>query len=198
MSEAQIESQELEAQVSEVEQGDQENEPSLELNGEIIDTSEGERPRKDLQGDKEQGGEPEAQDKERQDKEHQDKGDEQKSAEVISELERELEREKRARLAFEAQLLCTSLLEGEGLPRELAEYLNADTPDEAERIIKGISQVIKQAINDGIKSRLATLSTPIRSKNEMTRAEFKSLSLAQRQELYRLDKDLYKQLTNNN
>ena len=193
MSEAQIESQELEAQVSEVEQGDQENEPSLELNGEIIDTSEGECPRKDLQGDKEQRGEPEA-----QDKEYQDKGDEQKSAEVISELERELEREKRARLAFEAQLLCTSLLEGEGLPRELAEYLNADTPDEAERIIKGISQVIKQAINDGIKSRLATLSTPIRSKNEMTRAEFKSLSLAQRQELYRLDKDLYKQLTNNN
>ena len=193
MSEAQIENQELEVQASEVEQGDQENEPSLELNGEIIDTSEGECPRKDLQGDKEQGGEPEA-----QDKEYQDKGDEQKSAEVISELERELEREKRARLAFEAQLLCTSLLEGEGLPRELAEYLNADTPDEAERIIKGISQVIKQAINDGIKSRLATLSTPIRSKNEMTRAEFKSLSLAQRQELYRLDKDLYKQLTNNN
>lgn len=193
MSEAQIENQELEAQVSEGEQGDQESEPSLELNGEIIDTSEGESPSEDLQGDKEQGGEPEA-----QDKEHQDKGDEQKSAEVISELERELEREKRARLAFEAQLLCTSLLEGEGLPRELAEYLNADTPDEAERIIKGISQVIKQAINDGIKSRLATLSTPIRSKNEMTRAEFKSLSLAQRQELYRLDKDLYKQLTNNN
>lgn len=193
MSEAQIENQELEAQASEGEQADLENEPSEALNGEITDTPEGKSPKNEAQEGEKAQNEADAQGEEQQDNEQ---GKE--STEVISELERELEREKRARLAFEAQLMCNNLLESEGLPRELAEYLSADTPAEAERIIKGVSQVIKQAINDGIKSRLATLSTPIRSKNEMTRAEFKSLSLAQRQELYRLDKDLYKQLTNKN
>lgn len=111
-------------------------------------------------------------------------------------LEQELKKEKEARLLSESQLLCMQLLEKENLPKDLAPYLTANTPDETERIITGIARVIKKAINKGVLSRLETIHAPARSKNEMTREQFKGLSLAQRQQLYKTDKQLYRELTN--
>lgn len=117
---------------------------------------------------------------------------------ALEELTRELEREREARLISENKLLCISILEENSLPRELCEYLTAPSEEETRKRAVEISKIIKRAVNDEVGARLATVKTPSQSKNSMTRAEFKSLSLSDMQRLYKTDKELYKELTNKN
>jgi hypothetical protein len=117
---------------------------------------------------------------------------------TISTLEAELEREREARLLTESKLLCIELLEKEHLPKSLAEYLTFPDPEKTKEVIEGIGQIVRRTINRGILSRLATVNAPTRSKNEMTREEFQTLSLAQRQQIFKTDRQLYNQLTSKN
>lgn len=115
-----------------------------------------------------------------------------------AELERELEKEREARLLCENKLLCMGLLEENGMPRELCDYLTVSDEGETRKRVECVSKIIKSAINEGVSQRLATIKSPTQGKNEMTKKEFKGLSLADMQRLYKTDRELYKQLTNKN
>ncbi len=109
-------------------------------------------------------------------------------------LERELEREREARRLSEARLVCLDLLDSEGLPRELGDYLTVSDEGETRKRVKDVSKIIKKAINEAVSARLETIKSPRQGKSPMTRADFKGLSLADMQRLYVTDKELYKQL----
>ena len=109
-------------------------------------------------------------------------------------LERELEREREARRLSEARLICLDLLDSEGLPRELGDYLTVSDEGETRKRVKDVSKIIKKAINEAVSARLETIKSPRQGKSPMTRADFKGLSLADMQRLYVTDKELYKQL----
>lgn len=109
-------------------------------------------------------------------------------------LERELEREREARRLSEARLVCLDLLDSEGLPRELGDYLTVSDEGETRKRVKDVSKIIKKAINEAVSARLETIKSPRQGKRPMTRADFKGLSLADMQRLYVTDKELYKQL----
>lgn len=109
----------------------------------------------------------------------------------------ELERERAIRKTSENKLLCIKLLKESSLPSELCDYLTGDSEAETQKRVKEVSAIIKKAVNEQVKSRLATISTPSQGKTTMTRAQFKTLSLAERQRLYLSDRELYKQLSKN-
>lgn len=112
-------------------------------------------------------------------------------------LERELEAERQKRIKSENKLHCIKLLKECSLPSELCDYLTGDSEQETQKRVEEVSAIIKKAINEQLKSRLATISTPSQGKTAMTRARFKTLSLAERQKLYLSNKDLYRQLSKN-
>ncbi len=117
------------------------------------------------------------------------------SAEAELDLVAELERERAIRKMSENKLHCIKLLKECSLPSELCDYLTGDSEAETQKRVKEVSAIIKKAVNDEVKSRLATISTPPQGKTAMTRARFKTLSLAERQRLYLSDKELYRQLS---
>lgn len=107
----------------------------------------------------------------------------------------ELERERAQRVATENKLYCIQLLEKSALPRELCDYLTGNSEQETQKRVNEVSEIIKRTVNEQIKNRLATISTPSQGKTTMSKSQFKSLSLAERQKLYRMDKDLYNKLS---
>ena len=110
-------------------------------------------------------------------------------------LAKELEMERAQRIATENKLYCIQLLEQSALPRELCDYLTANNEEETQKRVKDVSEIIKKAVNEQLKSRLATIHTPSQGKTVMSKSQFKSLSLAERQKIYRMDKDLYNRLS---
>ena len=116
----------------------------------------------------------------------------------IALLEAELAKEREARALCENRLLCMSLLDEAGLPRELGDYLATNDADETEKRVKCVAQIIKNAVNEAVRARLETIKTPARGRGELTRQEFKELSLADMQRLYATDKELYRALTGKN
>ncbi len=119
------------------------------------------------------------------------------SAEAELDLVAELERERAIRKMSENKLHCIKLLKECSLPSELCDYLTGDSEAETQKRVKEVSAIIKKAVNDEVKSRLATIHTPSQGKTAMTKARFKTLSLAERQRLYLSDKELYRQLSKN-
>lgn len=111
-------------------------------------------------------------------------------------LEQTLAEERRMRLLSENKLLCISLLDTYSLPRELCDVLVSDNADETQKRVESVAKFVKKAINEQVKARLATVSTPTQKRTAMTSAEFKNLSLSERQKLYQTDRELYKQLSN--
>lgn len=108
----------------------------------------------------------------------------------------ELEAERALRKRTEVKLACISMLEKCSLPISLCDYLTGDSIEETQKRVDEVSKIVKVAIGEGVKSRLATIPTPTECSCAMTRAEFKSLSLADLQRLYVTDKALYKELSN--
>lgn len=113
-------------------------------------------------------------------------------------LEAELEAERKKRKISENKLLCISLLQEHSLPSELCDILTSESAEETQKRVESVSKFVKKAINEQVRARLATISTPQQGKPAMTRAEFKRLSLSERQRLYVTDRELYRQLSNKN
>lgn len=117
------------------------------------------------------------------------------SEKVEVDLAVELEKERAQRIATENKLYCMQLLEKNALPRELCDYLTANSESETQKRVNEVSEIIKRTVNEQIKSRLATINTPSQGKTTMSKSQFRTLSLAERQKLYITDKELYKQLS---
>lgn len=117
------------------------------------------------------------------------------SEKVEIDLALELERERAQRKATENKLYCMHLLEKSALPRELCDYLTGNSESETQKRVNEVSEIIKRTVNEQIKSRLATINTPSQGKTTMSKSQFRALSLAERQKLYRMDKELYNQLS---
>ena len=110
-------------------------------------------------------------------------------------LAHELEMERKQRIVTENKLYCIQLLEKSALPRELCDYLTGESEEETQKRVREVSEIIKKAVNEQVKGRLATISTPSQGKTAMSKSQFKSLSLAERQKIYRMDKELYNRLS---
>ena len=119
-------------------------------------------------------------------------GEEQRS---LASLEAELAKEREARALCESRLLCIGLLDEAGLPRELGDYLATSDADETEKRVKCVAQIIKEAVNGAVRARLEAMKPPARGRGELTKKEFRELSLADMQRLYVTDRELYRRLT---
>ena len=120
------------------------------------------------------------------------RNDEQRS---LASLEAELAKEREARALCESRLLCIGLLDEAGLPRELGDYLATSDADETEKRVKCVAQIIKEAVNGAVRARLEAMKPPARGRGELTKKEFRELSLADMQRLYVTDRELYRRLT---
>ncbi len=121
-----------------------------------------------------------------------ERNDEQRS---LASLEAELAKEREARALCESRLLCIGLLDEAGLPRELGDYLATSDADETEKRVKCVAQIIKEAVNGAVRARLEAMKPPARGRGELTKKEFRELSLADMQRLYVTDRELYRRLT---
>ena len=124
--------------------------------------------------------------------ESEERNDEQRS---LASLEAELAKEREARALCESRLLCIGLLDEAGLPRELGDYLATSDADETEKRVKCVAQIIKEAVNGAVRARLEAMKPPARGRGELTKKEFRELSLADMQRLYVTDRELYRRLT---
>lgn len=127
-----------------------------------------------------------------QNAESEERNDEQRS---LASLEAELAKEREARALCESRLLCIGLLDEAGLPRELGDYLATSDADETEKRVKCVAQIIKEAVNGAVRARLEAMKPPARGRGELTKKEFRELSLADMQRLYVTDRELYRRLT---
>ncbi len=109
----------------------------------------------------------------------------------------ELEAERALRRRGECKLACIALLEEHSLPISLCDYLTGDSIEETQMRVNEVSKIVRDAISEEVKRRLATVPTPCESPCTMSRSEFKALSLADMQRLYVTDKELYNQLSKN-
>ena len=152
--------------------------------------------RNDESGEQVQNAECEVQngegDEQVQNAECEERNDEQRS---LASLEAELAKEREARALCESRLLCIGLLDEAGLPRELGDYLATSDADETEKRVKCVAQIIKEAVNGAVRARLEAMKPPARGRGELTKKEFRELSLADMQRLYVTDRELYRRLT---
>ena len=110
-------------------------------------------------------------------------------------LRAELEKERSLRVRGEVKLACISLLEEHSLPLSLCDILTCDSVEETQARVEEVSKIVREAVFEQVCARLATIPTPSEGGHAMTVAEFKSLSLADMQRLYKTDKELYNELS---
>lgn len=88
--------------------------------------------------------------------------------------------------AKEKNVRIKSKLEEKGLPTGLADYLHLETDEDIEKVG---SELANYFLNNGIKPTNHAKSKPV------TKEQFKTMSYAQRAQLYKDNPDLYKALS---
>ena len=115
----------------------------------------------------------------------------------------ELDQREQAIAEKEHQLLiaenkaeASKILAEKGLSQTLLQFVVADTADEMNNNINILDRAFKASVKAEVEKRLGGKAPSAGNTNPaaLTKEQFKQLSLAEKQNLYRTDKELYMQL----
>ena len=95
-------------------------------------------------------------------------------------------------LLAENRAEASKILAEKHLSQTFLDFVTADTADEMNERITRIERAFKASVKDEVEARLGKSSPKLSSApGNMTKAEFNSLSLAEKQKLYETDRELY-------
>lgn len=87
-------------------------------------------------------------------------------------------------------------LNGRNLSSQFSDYLNiTDDVENNQKIIEGFDRLFKDAVKTEVEKKLSG-NVPKENTNKPTKDSFKNMSLAEKQNLFNTNKDLYNQLAN--
>ena len=121
---------------------------------------------------------------------------EERFQEELSQREKALEERERQVALLENKNAASKILSDKGLSIALVDLVIADSAEDMKARIDILEKEFNSSIQKEIEKRLSgTTPAKVQTKEGMTKEDFKKMSLAQQQQLFKTNTDLYKALT---
>ena len=110
--------------------------------------------------------------------------------------EEELEKREREICLLENKAEASKILADKGLPIGFLDFVVSETADEMNERIQKIEKTWKTALKQEVEKRLGNSSKSPSASTPLTKEAFDKMSLKQKNELYKTDKELYMSFIN--
>lgn len=121
--------------------------------------------------------------------------EEERQKEKIKELEKTLAEREREINIRENKISCIAEMEKRNIPTALVDFIVSDDADKMLENLGIFEKTLNKMVNDEVNKRLTSTSpkTGVVS-GEITKEQFRKMSLSEQNELYRKDPDTYKKM----
>lgn len=123
--------------------------------------------------------------------------EEQKERYEFEKQKAELEENQRKFALLQNEVQATKIMEERGLPVAFASYIVAEDAETMMDNIKTFEKAFKSAVQDAVNAKISSPSAPKGTgvrQTGLTKEAFNKMNLAQKQELYTSNPELYKQM----
>lgn len=101
-----------------------------------------------------------------------------------------------ARITREVEI--SNKLSSKKLSTLLTKFVYSDDMEEVEQNIATLEQLVLGMVNEQVEARIGSTKPTVSNKEKLDKEAFRKLSLAEQQDIYKNDPDLFNKLTNKN